>query len=56
MTRLRPALAAAWLLAAPLAGQSIWPPPPQPPFVARDLTTAGRFTKNAEGPEFTRAG
>jgi gluconolactonase len=39
-----------------LAGAAGWPSAPEPPFVARDLTAAGRFTTNAEGPEFTRDG
>jgi sugar lactone lactonase YvrE len=33
-----------------------WPAAPAPPFTARALTEGNRFTKNAEGPEFTRSG
>lgn len=50
------AVLAVWSLVAVLAGSAGWPPAPQPPFLARDLTAPGRFTKNAEGPEFTRDG
>lgn len=58
MMSLRP-LAAVLLLftlaASPCAAQE-WPAASQPPFVARDLTAPERFSNNAEGPEFTRAG
>lgn len=37
-------------------GKAAWPAAAAPLFVARDLTAPGTFSRNAEGPEFTRDG
>jgi sugar lactone lactonase YvrE len=50
------------VLGAGLAGtqtvgpRAAWPTASEPLFNARDLTAPGTFSRNAEGPEFTRAG
>lgn len=43
------------LIVAPAAAAD-WPPATEPLFTAKPLTAPDRFTRNAEGPEFTRDG
>ena len=43
-------------LGGALAGREAWPPVSGPLFTAYRLTAPASFTKNAEGPEFTRDG
>lgn len=51
-----PAAAAGLSAGAVLAVAVAWPPARAPFFEARDLTAPERFSRNAEGPEFTRGG
>jgi len=43
-------------LSAQPALRASWPSASEPLFAARDLTAPGTFSRNAEGPEFTRTG
>lgn len=53
MSRHLAAILALCPLATTAGGTASWPPAPEAPFAARDLTAAGRFTMNVEGPEFS---
>lgn len=56
LRRLWSGLAALALALTALLAAADWPPARTPFYASRPLTTPGRFTKNAEGPEFTRDG